>query len=70
MFISLRRSVIGAEEVVIEASGRPYGLIMVNGQKWHAATADGTLLEKGDKIVVTKLQGLQLAIVSRSSEPR
>ena len=66
IFVSLRRRVIGLEGVVIEGSG-PDALIMVNGQKWRAVTADGTYLQPGDVVVVLRIQGLQLAVVSRKS---
>lgn len=66
MFWSLRRRIAGLEGVVTEEAG-PYALIMVNGQKWRAVAADGTPLRTGERVTVLRVQGLQLAIVSRET---
>lgn len=66
IFVSLRRRIIGLEGVVIEGPG-PDALITVNGQKWRAVAADGTYLQPRDTVVVVRVQGLQLAVVSRKS---
>jgi membrane-bound ClpP family serine protease len=66
MFWSLRRRIAGLEGVVTEETG-PYALIMVNGQKWRAVAADGAPLRTGERVTVLKVQGLQLAVVSRET---
>ncbi|MFL6199765.1 MAG: NfeD family protein [Thermoanaerobaculia bacterium] len=67
MFFSLRRRIAGLEGVVIEGPPGPYALIMVNGQKWRAVAADGAHLRPGERVTVLRVQGLQLAVVSRES---
>jgi NfeD-like C-terminal, partner-binding len=66
MFWFLRRRIVGLAGVVIEGPG-PYALVMVNGQKWRGVTADGTRLQPGERVTVLRVQGLQLAVVSRES---
>jgi len=66
VFLAVRRRIVGLEGVVVEGPG-PNALIMVNGQKWRAVAADGTHLQPGDVVVVLKVRGLQLAVVSRKS---
>jgi membrane-bound ClpP family serine protease len=66
IFLHLRRRIIGLEGVVIEGPGLD-ALIVVNGQKWCAVAADGSHLQPGDLVVVSRVQGLQLAVVSRKS---
>jgi membrane-bound ClpP family serine protease len=66
IFLSVRRRIVGREGVVIEGPG-PGALILVNGQKWRAVAADGTYLQSGDVVVVLKVQGLGLAVVTRKS---
>jgi membrane protein implicated in regulation of membrane protease activity len=66
MFWSLRRRIVGLEGIVIEGPG-PYALITVNGQKWRAVASDGSHLRPGERVTVVRVQGLQLAVVSRES---
>jgi hypothetical protein len=66
-FWSLRRRIIGLEGVVLEEKGPgSYALITIRGQKWRAIAADGVQLRPGEKVVVKRLQGLQLAVVDRA----
>lgn len=64
IFWSVRRRIIGLEGLVIEGPG-PDALIMVNGQRWRAVAADGSHLQPGEGVTVLRVQGLQLAVVSR-----
>lgn len=66
IFLALRRQIVGLEGVVVEGPG-PHAIILVNGQKWRAVAADGTRLQPREVVVVLKVQGLQLAVVSRKS---
>ncbi len=68
IFMSTRRNIVGREGVVVESTD-PYPMIKVNGGKWRAMAADGAPLQPGEAVVVTKIQGLQLAVVARKSSP-
>jgi membrane protein implicated in regulation of membrane protease activity len=66
-FWSLRRRIVGLEGVVLEEKEPgPYVLITIGGQKWRAIAADGAQLQPGERVVVLRLQGLQLAVVDRA----
>jgi membrane-bound ClpP family serine protease len=66
VFLAVRRRIVGLEGVVVEGPG-PDALIVVNGQKWRGVAADGTHLQPGDVVVVLRVRGLQLAVVSMKS---
>jgi membrane-bound serine protease (ClpP class) len=50
-------SLVGAEGVV-----RDQGMVFVQGELWHAATADGTPLAPGEHVAVDEVEGLHLVV--------
>jgi membrane-bound serine protease (ClpP class) len=63
---------VGAHRLVGEAGQvRGDGLVFVDGELWHADTADGTLLEPGESVVVEAVdpEGLHLIVGSVQPAP-
>ena len=58
---------IGKSAVVVEAINNDHakGLVKVDNEKWTARSADGQLIEPGDRVVVTAIEGVKL-IVSKA----
>ena len=58
---------IGKSAVVVEAIDNDHakGLVKVDNEKWTARSADGQLIEPGDRVVVTAIEGVKL-IVSKA----
>lgn len=55
---------IGKSAVVVEAIDNDHakGLVKVDNEKWTARSADGQLLEPGDRVVVTAIEGVKLIV--------
>ena len=68
MFNVLRQGIIGKKGIVLE-NGDPnsYAMINVNGQKWRALSENSAPLDIGEVVVVSRLKGLQVAIVEPST---
>ena len=66
-----RRPVTGKEGLVgstarVESELNPTGMVFLQGERWTART-DGDRIERGEEVVVTKVDGLRL-LVSRKRE--
>jgi len=55
---------IGRSAVVVEAIDNDHakGLVKVDNEKWTARSADGQLIEPGDRVVVTAIEGVKLIV--------
>ncbi|WP_243411866.1 NfeD family protein [Ruminococcus difficilis] len=55
---------IGKSAVVVEAIDNDHakGLVKVDNEKWTARSADGQLIEPGDRVVVTAIEGVKLIV--------
>ena len=55
---------IGKTGVVIETidNAAAKGLVKVDNEKWTARSVDGQLLEPGDRVVVTAIEGVKLIV--------
>ncbi len=55
---------IGKSAVVVEAIDNDHakGLVKVDNEKWTARSVDGQLLEPGDRVVVTAIEGVKLIV--------
>ena len=55
---------IGRSAVVVEAIDNDHakGLVKVDNEKWTARSVDGQLLEPGDRVVVTAIEGVKLIV--------
>ena len=55
---------IGKSAVVVEAINNDHakGLVKVDNEKWTARSADGQLIEPGDRVVVTAIEGVKLIV--------
>jgi membrane-bound serine protease (ClpP class) len=61
--ISGKESMIGMVGVA-RTNLNPDGQIFINGETWQAITSNdnGTAIKKGDKVLVTSLEGLRLTV--------
>ena len=55
---------IGKSAVVVEMIDNDHakGLVKVDNEKWTARSVDGQLLEPGDRVVVTAIEGVKLIV--------
>ncbi len=55
---------IGKSAVVVEAIDNDHakGLVKVDNEKWTARSVDGQLIEPGDRVVVTAIEGVKLIV--------
>lgn len=55
---------IGKSAVVVETIDNDHakGLVKVDNEKWTARSVDGQLLEPGDRVVVTAIEGVKLIV--------
>ena len=55
---------IGRSAVVVEAIDNDHakGLVKVDNEKWTARSVDGQLIEPGDRVVVTAIEGVKLIV--------
>lgn len=55
---------IGKSAVVVEMIDNDHakGLVKVDNEKWTARSADGQLIEPGDRVVVTAIEGVKLIV--------
>lgn len=55
---------IGKHAVVLESIDNELakGLVKVDNEKWTARSADGQPIEKGDRVVVTAIEGVKLIV--------
>jgi membrane-bound ClpP family serine protease len=61
---------VGAHRLVGEAGQvRGDGLVFVDGELWHADTADGTPLEPGESVVVEAVDPEGLHLIVGSAQP-
>lgn len=64
---ALRMKITSGKEGMIEKTGitketlNPYGIVLVEGEDWGAESEDG-MIEKGEKIKVTGVEGLKLKV--------
>lgn len=61
---AIRRGIVGAECIVFKEYGSK-AMIEVNRHDWYAVADDGNPLRIGEAVVVQRVKGLQLAVVSR-----
>ncbi|HHT87445.1 MAG TPA: NfeD family protein [Clostridiales bacterium] len=57
-------AVIGKEALVINTIDNinATGLAVVDGQEWTARSVDGTVIEKGTKVIVESISGVKLMV--------
>ena len=61
---------VGAHRLVGEPGQvRTEGLVFVDGELWHARTADGAPLEPGERVVVEAVDPEGLHLVVGSAQP-
>ena len=55
---------IGKSAVVVELIDNDHakGLVKVDNEKWTARSVDGQLIEPGDRVVVTAIEGVKLIV--------
>jgi membrane-bound serine protease (ClpP class) len=59
--ISGKESMIGMIGIA-RTNLNPYGQIFIHGETWQAIASNGTPIKKGDKVLVTSLEGLRLTV--------
>lgn len=57
-------AIIGKEALVTATidNDRAAGLAVVDGQEWSARSVDGTVIEKGTKVIVKNISGVKLMV--------
>lgn len=60
--------VIGKTGVVTETIDNlaPTGVVKVNGSVWTARSADNTVIEAGEKVIIREISGVKLIVIKES----
>ena len=53
-------------EDILDDSGK--GRVEVSGQSWAAAAADGSIIRKGESIIVESISGVKLMVIKKEEE--
>ena len=60
--------VIGQTGIVTEKIDNlaPSGLVKVNGSVWTARTADGSVIEENEKVIIKEISGVKLLVIKEN----
>ena len=60
--------VIGQTGIVTEKIDNlaPSGLVKVNGSVWTARTADGSVIEANEKVIIKEISGVKLLVIKEN----
>jgi membrane-bound serine protease (ClpP class) len=70
-FAARRQPVKTGPQTLIGAEGEMHanGLVMLNGELWHAHAADGSRLAPGEQVAVQEMDGLELTVEPLTPQP-
>ncbi|MFO7995632.1 MAG: NfeD family protein [Dehalococcoidia bacterium] len=55
------------KEAVVRTTLNPRGTVLAEGELW-AAIAEGSTIESGEEVIITKVEGLKLWVTKKSKE--
>jgi len=55
------------KEAVVQTALNPKGTVLAEGELWTAIT-EGSKIEPGEEVIITKVQGLKLWVTRKSKE--
>jgi membrane-bound ClpP family serine protease len=55
------------KEAVVRTSLNPKGTVLAEGELW-TAIAEGSTIEAGEEVIITKVEGLKLWVIRKSKE--
>jgi len=55
------------KEAVVQTTLKPKGTVLAEGELW-TALAEGSKIEAGEEVIITKVEGLKLWVTKKSKE--
>lgn len=55
------------KEAVVRTALKPKGTVLAEGELW-TAIAEGSTIEAGEEVIITKVEGLKLRVTRKSKE--
>jgi len=55
------------KEAVVQTTLDPKGMVLAEGELW-TAIAEGSKIEPGEEVIITKIEGLKLRVARKSKE--
>ena len=55
------------KEAVVQTTLNPKGMVLAEGELW-TAIAEGSTIEPGEEVIITKVEGLKLWVTKKSKE--